>query len=129
MLQVLVQRSHVVVWCGVAWCDLSTSSSSNQSFFNITALLIFCFLLPFYLYIFFLDCIFSYLLQSSQSLFHLIFFNFYFSFSPSLFSPTLISHYHHLNDTGVPSSNYESFQVLKYDIGQAYGAHHDFGGG
>ena len=29
--------------------------------------------------------------------------------------------------TGVPSVNYESFQVLKYDVGQKYSVHHDFG--
>ena len=30
--------------------------------------------------------------------------------------------------TKVPSGNYESFQVLKYEVGQRYGVHHDFGG-
>jgi prolyl 4-hydroxylase len=29
--------------------------------------------------------------------------------------------------TGVPGANYESFQVLKYDLGQKYNTHHDFG--
>ena len=32
-------------------------------------------------------------------------------------------------NTGISRGNYESFQVLKYDIGQAYAAHHDYGGG
>lgn len=30
--------------------------------------------------------------------------------------------------TNVPSSHYESFQVLRYDVGQFYRAHHDYGG-
>ncbi len=29
--------------------------------------------------------------------------------------------------TGVPRENYESFQVLRYDPGQYYKTHHDFG--
>lgn len=29
--------------------------------------------------------------------------------------------------TGVPSENYESFQVLKYELGQRYTVHHDYG--
>jgi prolyl 4-hydroxylase len=29
--------------------------------------------------------------------------------------------------TGVPSVNYESFQVLRYELGQKYVAHHDYG--
>lgn len=29
--------------------------------------------------------------------------------------------------TGVPKENYESFQVLKYEVGQRYGVHHDYG--
>eukprot|EP00596_Hydrurales_sp_CCMP1899_P005889 CAMPEP_0119049508 /NCGR_PEP_ID=MMETSP1177-20130426/65056_1 /TAXON_ID=2985 /ORGANISM="Ochromonas sp, Strain CCMP1899" /LENGTH=228 /DNA_ID=CAMNT_0007026839 /DNA_START=506 /DNA_END=1192 /DNA_ORIENTATION=+ len=31
--------------------------------------------------------------------------------------------------TGVPKAHSESFQVLKYNLGQAYNAHHDYGGG
>lgn len=31
--------------------------------------------------------------------------------------------------TGVPYGNYESFQVLQYDIGELYNTHHDRGGG
>ena len=29
--------------------------------------------------------------------------------------------------TGVPRGNYESFQVLKYETGQKYNVHHDYG--
>jgi hypothetical protein len=30
---------------------------------------------------------------------------------------------------GIPKAHSESFQVLKYNLGQAYNAHHDYGGG
>ena len=29
--------------------------------------------------------------------------------------------------TRVPRENYESFQVLQYDVGQRYNMHHDMG--
>ncbi len=29
--------------------------------------------------------------------------------------------------TGVPRANYESFQVLRYEHGQKYNVHHDYG--
>lgn len=33
------------------------------------------------------------------------------------------------NITGIPQAHSESFQVLKYEVGQRYTPHHDYGGG
>lgn len=44
--------------------------------------------------------------------------------------PLVVSIYDRIaNVTGVPRVNYESFQVLQYDIGQFYSVHHDDSGG
>ena len=78
------------------------------------------------------------------SLFYLLFFFFSFSilFSYLLLLLSLLFYTHssltyyscisfllHFDFLGIPQGNSESFQILKYDIGQAYAPHHDFGGG
>ena len=74
-----------------------------------------------------LFCTITFLLHHSiYTFFHihhscLLFFIHHFDFSLFIFFIFIF--------LGVPRSNYESFQVLKYDIGQSYVAHHDYGGG
>ena len=65
-------------------------------------------------------------------LFPLLLFLLFFLFLLFLLITSIYSYFSfllHFDFLGIPQGNSESFQILKYDIGQAYAPHHDFGGG